>query len=36
VPDPYFGGAAGFEVVLRMIEEAADGIVDDLLTSRRR
>jgi protein-tyrosine phosphatase len=36
VPDPFFGGSAGFEVVLTMIEEAADGIVDDLLASRRR
>jgi protein-tyrosine phosphatase len=33
VPDPYFGGADGFERVLDMIEQAADGIVSGLLTS---
>lgn len=30
VPDPYYGGPEGFTEVLRMIEKAADGIVDDL------
>lgn len=30
VPDPYFGGAAGFERVLDMIEEAAHGLLDDI------
>lgn len=34
VPDPYFGDQAGFEEVLRMIEKAADGVVDDLLDGR--
>lgn len=33
VPDPYYGGAAGFERVLDMIEAAAQGLLDDL---RRR
>jgi len=27
VPDPYFGGAAGFDRVLDMIEEAARGLL---------
>lgn len=27
VPDPYYGGAGGFAEVLRMIEDAADGVV---------
>lgn len=27
VPDPYYGGADGFEQVLDMVEDAADGIV---------
>lgn len=30
VPDPYYGGAAGFERVLDMIEAAAQGLLDDL------
>jgi len=28
VPDPYYGGADGFERVLDMVEEAADGWLD--------
>ena len=35
VPDPYYGGPEGFVEVLHMIEQAADGIVDDLLGSDR-
>ncbi|WP_459703153.1 low molecular weight protein-tyrosine-phosphatase [Stutzerimonas marianensis] len=27
VPDPYYGGAEGFEYVLRLIEQAADGLL---------
>jgi protein-tyrosine phosphatase len=34
VPDPYYGGPEGFDEVLRMIEQAADGIVDGLLAGR--
>lgn len=34
VPDPYYGGPEGFDEVLRMIEQAADGIVDGLLDGR--
>ena len=34
VPDPYYGGPEGFTEVLHMIEEAADGLVDDLLSDR--
>jgi protein-tyrosine phosphatase len=34
VPDPYYGGPEGFVEVLHMIEEAADGLVDDLLADR--
>jgi protein-tyrosine phosphatase len=33
VPDPYFGGPAGFDRVLDMIEEAALGLLDNV---RRR
>ena len=31
VPDPYYGGPAGFERVLDLIEDAADGLVRELL-----
>lgn len=30
VPDPYFGGAGGFDRVLDMIEEAAAGLLADI------
>ncbi|OYW32690.1 MAG: phosphotyrosine protein phosphatase, partial [Methyloversatilis sp. 12-65-5] len=30
VPDPYYGGPAGFERVLDLIEHAADGLIRDL------
>lgn len=33
VPDPYYGGAAGFERVLDMVEEASQGLLETL---RRR
>ena len=31
VPDPYYGGAAGFETVLDMIEAACPNILEELL-----
>ena len=30
VPDPYYGGAAGFERVFDMVEAAADGLLGEL------
>jgi protein-tyrosine phosphatase len=30
VPDPYYGGAAGFERVLDLVEAASDGLVKHL------
>jgi low molecular weight protein-tyrosine phosphatase len=33
VPDPYYGGDNGFEQVLDMLEDAAQGLVEDI---RRR
>ncbi|MCG6976429.1 MAG: low molecular weight phosphotyrosine protein phosphatase [Acidiferrobacterales bacterium] len=30
VPDPYFGGSGGFERVLDMVEEAAEGLLADI------
>ncbi len=34
VPDPYYGGAAGFEAVLDMIEEACARLLDDVMRLR--
>lgn len=31
VPDPYYGGEQGFEEVLDLLEEAANGLIDELL-----
>ncbi|MGA9665286.1 MAG: low molecular weight protein-tyrosine-phosphatase [Gallionella sp.] len=30
VPDPYYGGADGFERVLDMVEDAAQGLLEDI------
>lgn len=30
VPDPYYGGEAGFEHVLDLVEDACDGLIDEL------
>ena len=30
VPDPYYGGKLGFQRVLDLVEEAIEGLVDDL------
>jgi protein-tyrosine phosphatase len=35
VPDPYFGGPAGFGRVLDLVEDACDGLVDRLRAGRR-
>jgi protein-tyrosine phosphatase len=34
VPDPYYGGAQGFEEVLDLLEEAAAGLLQELLAKR--
>ncbi|MBY4675262.1 low molecular weight protein-tyrosine-phosphatase [Marinobacterium arenosum] len=34
VPDPYYGGDAGFERVLDLVEQAADGLLQRIRTSR--
>ena len=31
VPDPYYGGDAGFELVLDLLEDACDGLIGHLL-----
>jgi protein-tyrosine phosphatase len=38
VPDPYYGGPLGFERVLDLVEEAMDGLLDEIgrLADRRR
>ena len=35
VPDPYYGGPQGFEQVLDLLEEAAEGLLQDLLSRAR-
>ena len=35
VPDPYFGGVQGFEVVLDLVEDAARGFLQHLLKRHR-
>jgi protein-tyrosine phosphatase len=35
VPDPYYGGAPGFERVLDLAEEAAAGLLDEVLARVR-
>ena len=32
VPDPYYGGSHGFEIVLDMLEQASPLLLDDLLS----
>ncbi|HEY6644915.1 low molecular weight protein-tyrosine-phosphatase [Povalibacter sp.] len=32
VPDPYYGGERGFEEVLDLLEQAAEGLLSDLLS----
>lgn len=34
VPDPYYGGDRGFDQVLDMIEEAAEGLLADILNRK--
>jgi protein-tyrosine phosphatase len=34
VPDPYYGGANGFRYVLALVEDASDGLLKTLTTSR--
>lgn len=35
VPDPYYGGSGGFETVLDMIEDAAEGLLQHLQEQKR-
>jgi protein-tyrosine phosphatase len=34
VPDPYYGGPQGFEAVLDLLEEASQGLVEELIRRR--
>lgn len=36
VPDPYYGGPQGFEEVLDLLEEAASGLMQELLARQQR
>jgi protein-tyrosine phosphatase len=33
VPDPYYGGPAGFEYVIDLLEDACSGLLDTLITN---
>lgn len=35
VPDPYYGGAKGFEHVLDLVEQASNGLLDYLVTEHK-
>ncbi len=35
VPDPYYGGGRGFDVVLDYLEDAAEGLLNDILQNHR-
>lgn len=35
VPDPYYGGNQGFEDVLNMVEDAASGLLEEILARNR-
>ena len=30
VPDPYYGGASGFELVLDLLEDACEGLLETM------
>jgi protein-tyrosine phosphatase len=34
VPDPYYGGPAGFEKVLDLLEDASQGLLQHILQER--
>ncbi|HEX7011886.1 MAG TPA: low molecular weight protein-tyrosine-phosphatase [Steroidobacteraceae bacterium] len=36
VPDPYYGGSQGFEQVLDLLEEAAEGLLETVLAAHGR
>lgn len=36
VPDPYYGGADGFDAVLDLLEDACEGLLEDLLAQRHQ
>lgn len=36
VPDPYYGGTSGFELVLDLVEQAAEGLLSRIRRDRRR
>lgn len=35
IPDPYFGGSEGFELVLDLLEDAAEGLYKELTDQRK-
>jgi len=35
VPDPYYGGLKGFDRVLDLVEDAADGLIEEIIRRQR-
>ena len=33
IPDPYYGGATGFELVLDLLEDACEGLMHKIINS---
>ncbi len=36
VPDPYYGGSDGFELVLDLLEDACEGLLEHILSEREK
>jgi protein-tyrosine phosphatase len=36
VPDPYYGGRSGFDHVLDMVEDAAEGLINEIKQTRKQ
>ena len=34
VPDPYYGGDRGFELVIELLEDACEGLLDHIIETR--
>lgn len=35
IPDPYYGGPRGFDIALDLIQDACDGLLDDIVEERK-
>ncbi len=36
IPDPYYGGKNGFELVIDLIEQASDGLINEIISTNRK